>query len=114
MPTNQYYPSLSTIVSFEDFPESLGFIREGIQSIFDDIYIKDLQTSISPRGESGFYGLSIISKERLQFEIPGTGIYFILNPDSDDQNISSFPITVDYQWLILAYINDFSLENFSF
>jgi hypothetical protein len=114
MPTNQYYPTLSTVVSLNDFPDYLGFIKEGIGSIFDNIYIKDLQTSISPRGESGFYGLSIVSRKRLQFEIPGTGILFVLNPDNTDTEISSFPVTVEYQWLILQFINNFNLDNFSF
>lgn len=114
MPTNQYYPTLSTVISLNDLPDYLGFIKEGIQSIFADIYIKDLQTSISPRGESGFYGLSIVSRKRLQFEIPGTGIFFILNPDSNDVDISSFPVTVEYQWLVLQFVNNFNLDNFSF
>lgn len=114
MPTTQYYPTLSTVVSLEDFPEYLGFIKEGIQSIFDKIYIKDFQASISPRGESGFYGLSIVSRNSLQFEIPGTGMFFILNPDSDDVNISSFPVTVEYRWLVLAYLRSFNLDSFSF
>ena len=110
----KYYPSLSSVVTLDDFPEYLGFIKEGIQSIFDKIYIKDFQPHISPRGESGFYGLSIVSKTRLQFQIPGTELAFILNPDSTDTSISSFPVTVEYQWLILAYLRNFDLDNFSF
>jgi hypothetical protein len=35
--TQRYYPPLSTIVSLEDFPEYLGFIKTGIQQIFDKI-----------------------------------------------------------------------------
>lgn len=115
MPTPpKYYPSLSSVVTLEDFPEYLGFIKEGIQSIFDKIYIKDFQAHISPRGESGFYGLSIVSKRRLQFQIPGTELYLVLNPDSTDTTISSFPVTVEYQWLVLAYLRNFDLNNFSF
>ncbi|WP_020212116.1 hypothetical protein [Flavobacterium rivuli] len=45
MPTHQYYPTLSTVVSLNDFPDYLGFIKEGIRSIFDNIYIKDLQAN---------------------------------------------------------------------
>ncbi len=116
MPTTptKYYPSLSSVVTLDDFPEYLGFIKEGIQKIFDKIYIKDFQANISPRGESGFYGLSIVSKRRLQFEIPGTGMFLILNPDNDDTAISSFPVTVEYQWLILSYLRSFDLNSFSY
>ncbi len=75
----KYYPSLSSVITLDDFPEYLGFIKQGLQGIFDKIYIKDFQAHISPRGESGFYGLSIVSKRRLQFEIP---IARICNPCS--------------------------------
>ncbi|WP_294962381.1 hypothetical protein [uncultured Flavobacterium sp.] len=112
--TQKYYPSLSTVVSLDDFPDALGFIKDGIQQIFDKVYIKDFQASISPRGESGFYGLSIVSKERLQFRIPGTEMFLILNPDHTDSSISSFPVTVEYQWLILSYLRSFNLQNFSY
>ncbi|MDQ6531275.1 hypothetical protein [Flavobacterium sp. LHD-85] len=112
--TQKYYPSLSTVVSLDDFPDALGFIKDGIQQIFDKVYIKDFQASISPRGESGFYGLSIVSKERLQFQIPGTEMFLILNPDNTDSSISSFPVTVEYQWLILSYLRSFNLQNFSY
>lgn len=110
----KYYPSLSTVVTLDDFPEYLGFIKEGIQQIFDKIYIKDFQAQISPRGESGFYALSIVSRRRLQFQIPGTEMFLILNPDNYDSSISSFPVTVEYQWLVLAFLRSFDLENFSF
>lgn len=112
--TQKYYPSLSTVVSLDDFPDALGFIKDGIQQIFDKVYIKDFQASISPRGESGFYGLSIVSKERLQFQIPGTEMFLILNPDNTNSSISSFPVTVEYQWLILSYLRSFNLQNFSY
>ncbi len=110
--TAKYYPSLSTVVTLDDFPEYLGFIKDGIQEIFNDIYIKDFQAHISPRGESGFYALSIVSKRRLEFQIPGTEMFLI--PDNDDNTISSFPVTVEYQWLVLAFLRSFNLENFSF
>lgn len=112
--TQKYYPSLSTVVSLDDFPDSLGFIKDGIKQLFDKIYIKDFQANISPRGESGFYGLSIVSNQRLQFQIPGTDMFLILNPDSTDSTISSFPVTVEYQWLVLSYLRSFNLQSFSY
>lgn len=104
--TTQYYPTLSNVVSLDDIPEYLGFIKEGLQAIFDKIYIKDFQTYKSPDGSIGFYGLSIVSRRRLQFEIPGTDIFLVLNPDFEDGSISSFPITVEYQWPILRYLGN--------
>ncbi|WP_158837816.1 hypothetical protein [Polaribacter sp. L3A8] len=109
----RYYPKLSSVVSTEDIPDILGFIKDGIDSLFENIHYKDLQYNKSPRGDAAFYSLSIVSK-RLDIELPGTGIYLVLNPDADATNISAFPITVEYEWKILAYLRDFNLANFSF
>src|SRR5690554_3713888 len=105
MPTNtpiihRYYPRLSSVVSFEDFPESLGFLKQALQSIFSKIHYKDLQYSKSPNGDAAFYSLSIVSK-KLAIELFGSGINLVLNPDEGegaDNQISAFPVTVEYQW----------------
>ncbi|WP_419867923.1 hypothetical protein [Chryseobacterium sp. CT-SW4] len=111
----RYYPRLSSVVTENDIPEILGFIRDGVINLLDKIYFKDLQYSKSPKGDSAFYSLSIVSK-RIDIEIPGTEIFLVLNPDiqGNDSNISAFPITIEYQWKILAYLRFFSLGNFSF
>lgn len=113
--TPRYYPALSSIVSENDIPDILGFIKNGIINLFDNIYFKDFQQSKSPKGDAAFYSLSIVSR-RIDIEIPGTGIYLVLNPDliGNDENISAFPITIEYQWKILAYLRFFSVGNFSF
>ncbi|KAB8156120.1 hypothetical protein EZY14_002570 [Kordia sp. TARA_039_SRF] len=110
---HRYYPKLSSVVSTDDIPDILGFIKDGIVYLFDKIHYKDLQYNKSPRGDAAFYSLSIVS-QRLDIELPSTGIYLVLNPDADDATISAFPITVEYEWQILAYLRDFNLDNFSF
>lgn len=113
--TRRYYPTLSSVITHDDIPEILGFLKEGIQALFDKIHYKDLQYSKSPKGDAAFYSLSIVSPTRLDIEIPGTGIYLVLNPDlTGDNKISAFPITIEYQWKILAYLRAFSLGGFSF
>lgn len=113
--THRYYPRLSSVVTKDDIPDILGFIKDGVTNLLDTIYYKDLQYSKGPKGDSAFYSLSIVSK-RIDIEIPGTGIALVLNPDlkDNDSKISAFPITVEYQWKILAYLRYFSLGNFSF
>lgn len=114
--TRRYYPTLSSVISQDDIPEILGFVKDGILWLFDKIYYKDLQYSKSPRGDAASYSLSIVSSDRLDIELPGTGIFLVLNPDltGGDSSISSFPITVEYQWKILAYLRAFNLGSFSF
>jgi uncharacterized protein YegP (UPF0339 family)/regulator of extracellular matrix RemA (YlzA/DUF370 family) len=113
MVAHRYYPKLSSVVNTDDIPDILGFIKDGIVYLFDKIHYKDLQYNKSPRGDAAFYSLSIVS-QRLDIELPSTGIYLVLNPDADDATISAFPITVEYEWQILAYLRDFNLDNFSF
>ena len=69
-PTNRYYPRLSSVVSDNDIPDILGFIKTGVVNLLDRIYFQDLQYSKSPKGDAAFYGLSIVSPKRLDIEIP--------------------------------------------
>ena len=112
--TARYYPTLATVLNTEELPEILGFLKEAIANLLDKIHYKDLQYSKSVYGDQAFYSLKIVSKGKLALELPGTGIFLVLNSDADDSGISSFPITIQYEWPILAYIRSFNLDNFSF
>jgi len=109
-----YYPALSDIVSIDQLPDGLGFIKDGIRNVFDNIFYKNLIESHSVKGNSAFYSLDIICTKKLSFELGSTGISLVLNPADEDPDISSFSITVYWQWEILTYIRNFDLSNFSF
>ncbi len=110
MPT--FYPRLSTLVPVESLPEELGFVKDGLTDLLDDMYYKDLQYSMSPRGDAAQYSLSLVAKKSLEIEVPGTGIFLVLNPGHS--GTSEFPITLAYEWGILAWMRAFDLETFSF
>ena len=105
MPTQQntpivarrFYPALSSVVSLDNIPNELAFIKTGLTKLLNKIYYKDLQFSKSPRGDAAFYSLSIVSRKKLSIEIPGTGIGLVLNPDLTDSFISAFPINIPPQ-----------------
>lgn len=48
----RYYPSLSDIVTINDIPDSLSFIKDGIQELFSDVFYKNLQYSKSVKGDA--------------------------------------------------------------
>jgi hypothetical protein len=52
VPATNFYPTLSTIIPVENIPESMGFIRTGLNNIFDHLYYKDLQIDRSVAGEA--------------------------------------------------------------
>ncbi|MCV9928121.1 hypothetical protein OIU83_10680 [Flavobacterium sp. LS1R49] len=118
MPTTptdyKYYPALSDLIKPEDLPDFLSFIKDELQGVFDKMYYKDYQTSKSTTGSSAFYSLDIVSRKKLAFELPGTGAFFVLNPDYEDSKISSFPITVFWEWEVMRYIRYFNANGFSF
>lgn len=115
IPTPRYYPRLSEIVAVDDLPEFLSFVQNGLNSIFDKIHYKNLQYSKGYRGDSAFYSLDIVTSKKLALPMP-FGLGLVLNPDlkDNDSSISSFPITLEYQWEILAFIKTFSSSSFSF
>lgn len=110
---NKYYPRLSNLVTLDSLPSSLDFVKNLADGIFSKIYYKNYQGSISPLGDSAFYSLSIVSKTKLKFNLI-YGLKFVLNRDHDDDTISSFPVTVRYNWPVIAYLSKFDLDNFSF
>lgn len=115
IPTARYYPKLSEVITVDDLPEFLSFVEDGLNSIFDKIHYKNLQYSKGYRGDSAFYSLDIVSSKKLALPLP-FGLGLVLNPDlkDNDSSISSFPITLEYQWKILAFLKTFSSSNFSF
>ncbi|WP_281322474.1 hypothetical protein [Flavobacterium aestivum] len=115
IPTARYYPRLSEVVTVDDLPEFLSFVQNGLNAIFDKIHYKNLQYSKGYRGDSAFYSLDIVTSEKLAIPIP-FGLSFVLNPDltGNDSKISSFPITLEYQWEILAFLKTFNSSSFSF
>lgn len=113
VPTARYYPKLSEVITVDDLPEFLSFVENGINAIFDKIHYKNLQYSKSVNGDAAFYSLEIVSRE-MSIPLP-FDMKLVLNPDPDgNPNISSFPITLEYQWEILAFLKTFNLDNFSF
>ncbi|MDB5150315.1 MAG: hypothetical protein JWQ57_4335 [Mucilaginibacter sp.] len=100
-------------MTVEDLPEFLHFAEDGLNGLLESIHYKNLQYSKSPQGDSAFYRADIVSKE-IGINLP-FGLRLVLNPDEDgDSTISSFPVSVQYEWGILAFLKSFDISNFSF
>ena len=114
MPTI-FYPALNSVISLDFLPEELSFVKDGVDDLLAKVYFKDLQYTRSPRGDAAFYRLSLVSTKRIEFNLPGTGFALVLNPShSAPGQISEFPVTLEYEWPILAYLHRFRTEGFSF
>lgn len=49
-----YYPKLSNLITLDQLPSSLDFVKNMAQAMFNKIFYKNYQASISPLGESAF------------------------------------------------------------
>lgn len=108
----RYYPALSELITVDDLPDFLQFAETGLENLLSRIHYKDFQFSKSARGDAAFYSLEIVANE-LALDLP-FGLKLVLNPSADDANISSFPISIQYQWELLAFLRGFNLQNFAF
>src|SRR5690554_8226146 len=79
MAGEKFYPPISTLVELDNLPDQLGFVKDGLSNLFSGIYYRDLQYSKNVNDDAAFYSLSIVSNKRLDIEIPGTGMFLILN-----------------------------------
>ncbi|MCS3532834.1 hypothetical protein, partial [Chryseobacterium sp. JUb7] len=117
MPTQNtltYYPAVTDIVKADDLPEFLSFLKSGLENILGKLHYKDYYFTKNISGTEAFYSLSVVSKTKLALEIPGTGISLVLNPDFQDGDISSFPMTLYWNWKILKFVKYFKANQFSF
>jgi hypothetical protein len=119
MASSTFYPALSTLIPVDRIPQEIGFLRSGLENLFNHLYFSDLQTSTTNSGDAGFYSLKVRTYRRLAIEIPGTnGLALVLNPDFDVNSpnpiSSSLPVSLTYQWPILKFYKDFKPQSFSF
>lgn len=115
MADTQFYPSIATLLPLDAIPANAGFVKDGLQGIFDHLYFRDLQVQSSRRGDVAFYQLSLVLYKRLGVEIPGTGgTALLFNPGQASGKITEIGIGFSYRWDILKYIRAFdhaSLED---
>jgi hypothetical protein len=120
VPTQNFYPSLATLITVANIPDNLGIFKNGLMPLFDHFYYRDLQITKNISGEAVFYDLKIVTYKRLAIEIPGTnGMALVLNPSIPEQNTSftssEFPLSLSYKWAILKYSRIFEdLASFDF
>ncbi|MCW3071346.1 MAG: hypothetical protein JWO44_1236 [Bacteroidetes bacterium] len=113
MPSSNFYPSVSELLPIDKIPSSLGPVKDGIQNVFSKIFYKDLISEVSQNGDSGFYKLTLLSYGRLGFDVPGTGLSILFNPDDTSASVTPIPITLKYDWEVIKYINEFKTALFS-
>lgn len=111
----RYLPPLSLLISVDNLPSSLGFLENGLNTVFTNLYFKNLYSKRSIYTQEVYYDITIVSYERLGLNLGGDeGFALVLNPNFTDGDISEFPMSVSYNWPLLKYINGFDISTFDF
>jgi hypothetical protein len=105
------HPTLSQLLPLDKIPNEIEAVRDALESIFDDIYVKNLIVGKSYHGDSGFYSLTLTTYNSLGVNIPiAEDLKLVLNPTI--AGTTEIPISFDYSWVIIKYIKEFSLDSF--
>lgn len=112
MATKSFYPNIGTLVTLDDFPSELQFLQNGLQNALDKIYYKELQYVRTGDSSQGYYNIVLVTGEQLKLDLFNTGFSIIINPGSAGETL--IPLTLNYNWPVLALISSFNLESFSY
>lgn len=112
MPITAISPTLGQILPIDRIPERFEGIRSFLESILDEVFVTNLVVGKSELGESGTYTMRLVVPEGIALNLPFVeDLALVLNPNELGQSTLDF--AMDYQWLVLKYIQDFSLTDFS-
>lgn len=111
MPNQVMHPALSQLLPLHKVPNEIEALRDALEAIFDDIFIKDLISSQNPDGSSGFYSMKITSYNGVGIDLKiAEDLKLVINPTS--VGATEIPLQFSYSWLILRYINNFNSSSF--
>lgn len=110
-----YYPRLKDYLNLDDLPEIFNFVKEDLNTFLNKLYLTQIQIGKSHNFSIVNYYAVLRTFKKIEFEIPGTGLNFVLNPDFDytnNQFFSDFPISLAYKIDILKYVKTFKFSHF--
>ena len=107
-PTNP----LSGLLSIDQLPDALH-LENLLPGFLDDIDVKShLVDPPDAPVEEGTHTLELEFSKTIGITIPGSEIRLLLNPSQEGSpQVTTINLEVYYKWLILKYINNFSLDN---
>ena len=82
--TLTFYPNLGTIITVDNFPEVLSFLKPKLQEALNSIYFRNFQFIKNPNGSQASYDLELIVPNGLDFDIFNTGFSIVINSTEDE------------------------------
>lgn len=110
----QNLPLIRELIPLDQIPDTFFEVNDDALNTLDKVHYKNLLVFNGRYNEVGHYSLTLVSFNKLGFDIPGTdGMSLILNPSEDGGLGSEINVVLNYKWDILRYINSFSNLSFS-
>ncbi|MEM9546259.1 MAG: hypothetical protein AAGA77_09800 [Bacteroidota bacterium] len=111
-----YYPRVSDLINASSIPGDLVTIEQvldnSIDAILKDLRYKNLLIEHSSNGNVKFYSL-VLTKKKIVFPLIGDKIQLVFFPGESGTQFSDLPLTLEWEWNVSKYIQDFQVQGFS-
>lgn len=111
MSTPKIYAPLSTLLPSSALPDSLGWLKQGLASILDKFFYRDLVVRKTAEGDGASYSFKLLITQDAAFDTGANGVKFAIKAGSAAGGIVEIPIVFSYEWGILKYVNN--LEDYT-
>ena len=113
MPNDLFYPDLGSLLSGDDFPEVLAFLKPAMQDILNDIYYDKYHKGSNADGSHFECRLEMLLKKGLNLDLFGSGFRLAVNPD-ESGNMAVIPVSLQYSHPIFGVMKEFSSGSFPY
>lgn len=104
--SNVSLPPLSALINTTKIPEFIKDLELNVSSVLDQIDYKDFIINASVFGDAKGISLKIVFQDEIGFDILGTGIKLVLNPNFlNGETITEIDVSLSYLWPIVRYFS---------
>ncbi len=112
----EYYPPITDLLVPSHIPDFFQGIDGGLNQLFGNIRIKELQIDNSPFS-TGVNAYAVLrTSQRVEMGLLGTALKLIFNPTLSTQTIGAYtdiPLSLSFRLPIQDYIRNFQIQGFS-
>ncbi|MDX1351274.1 MAG: hypothetical protein R3279_13545 [Putridiphycobacter sp.] len=108
----RYYPSLTQLFDSDSdrkISSEFNYFSNWLAKIVKNCFYKDLQFSISPNEDAGFYSLGLIVKKSNSYTIANSGFEVKFN-EGEEKFSTPIRLRYEYQYKILAYLRGYDID----
>ncbi len=105
-----FSPTLKTFYSYESFNKITGWKILDSETLFDRVYLKNLQTTSNIFGS--FFSFTAVAYKPIRLIHPDNTFTVNITPCTNENKNSELPLNINYEHLIKKHIPDFDVDLF--